>query len=277
MPKPSFTQFRLAPQTPDIGAEISGIDLAQPIPSQTADELRLALATYDVLFFRGQDLNVEQQIKLAQVFGNPSREKTYFPPSPENELVELVETKPGGPRYNTDQWHNDTSYIQDVPAGAVLAAKVLPESGDDTLWASARKVYRALPSAITTWLEGRTAQHSIDHSGWPEIIRAQSEEKYRAARERHLPVSHPLVKTHPVTGEKYIFANPKYTERIDGLPRHQSNAILNLLFQEFERPEHQVRLRWAPGTLAIWDNHSTQHYAAPDYLPAYRLLHRVTF
>lgn len=274
---PTFTRFQGVAYTPNIGLEIHGLDLSAPIDPQTAAELRLALAHHDVLFFRNQTLAPEQQVRVAKVFGNPSREKTYFPLSTDHELVELVETKAGGPRYTTDQWHNDTSYLAELPAGAVLAAKVLPESGGDTLWASARKVYQSLPPELAQWLERLTAQHSIDHSGWPEIIRARSEEQYREARARHLPVAHPLIRVHPVTGEKYVFANPKYTERINGLPRDQGNAILRLLFEQFERPENQARLRWAPGTVAVWDNLTTTHYAVPDYLPAYRLMHRVTF
>ncbi|MDR1646491.1 MAG: TauD/TfdA family dioxygenase [Zoogloeaceae bacterium] len=274
---PRFSRFNVLSVTPNIGAEIEGIDLALAPDAQAASELRFALAHYDVLFFRGQTLTPEAQVRIAQVFGEPAREKTYFPALPEHELVELVETKEGGPRYNTDQWHNDTSYIADVPAGSVLVARVLPESGGDTLWASARKVYQALPPALAQWLETLTASHSIDHSGWPEIIRREGEEKYRDIRARHLPVSHPIVKTHAVTGEKYIFVNPKYTERIDGLSRNQGDAVLKFLFAQFERPEFQVRLRWSPGTVVVWDNHSTNHYAVPDYLPAYRLLHRVTF
>jgi taurine dioxygenase len=277
--KPVFHHFQLKPFTPNIGAEIHGLNLAQALDRETSDELRLALAHYDVLFLRGQQLTPAQQVDVARVFGNPSREKTYFPALESNELVELVETKAGGPRYTTDQWHVDTSYLAAPPAGAVLTSQVLPESGGDTLWASARKAYRALPAALAGWLETLTALHSIDRSGWPDIFRSQpgGEERYREIRAKHLPVSHPVIRTHAVTGEKYLFVNPKYTERINGLPRTESDALLTYLFAFFERPEFQARLVWAPGTVAIWDNHATVHYAVPDYLPAYRLLHRVTF
>ncbi|MDR2690103.1 MAG: TauD/TfdA family dioxygenase [Azoarcus sp.] len=277
--KPLFHRFQLKPYTPNIGAEISGLDLARPLDDELRHELRLALANYDVLFVREQRLSPEQQVEVARTFGNPSREKTYFPALESNELVELVETRPGGPRYTTDQWHVDTSYLASPPEGAVLTAQILPEAGGDTLWSSARKVYRALPAALAGWLETLTALHSIDNSGWPDVFRSQpnGEERYREIRAKHLPVSHPVIKTHAVTGEKYLFVNPKYTERINGLPRAESNALLVYLFGFFERPEFQARLVWAPGTVAIWDNHATVHYAVPDYLPAYRLLHRVTF
>jgi taurine dioxygenase len=276
---PEFKRFQLRVYTPNIGAEISGLDLANPIDQGTAEELRLALAHYDVLFLRGQHLSSVQQVEVAKIFGNPSREKTYFQASEAHELVELVETKPGGPRYTTAQWHVDTSYLASPPEGAVLAAQVLPEAGGDTIWASARKAYRALPGALATWLETLTALHSIDRSGWPDIFRSQpdGEARYREIRAKHLPVSHPVIKTHPVTGEKYLFVNPKYVERINGLPRTESDALLNYLFAFYERPEFQARLTWTENTVAIWNNHTTVHYAVADYLPAYRLLHRVTF
>jgi taurine dioxygenase len=278
--KPAFTHFRLKAYTPNIGAEIHDLELAAPIDAETADELRLALAHYDVLFLRNQHgLTPERQVEIARIFGNPSREKTYFPAHAAHELVELVETKSGGPRYNTDQWHVDTSYLAAPPEGAVLAAQILPDVGGDTLWASARRVYQALPAGLAAWLETLSAQHSIDHSGWPDVFRSQpgGEERYRDIRARHLPVTHPVIKTHPVTGEKFLFVNPKYTERVTGLSRPESDALLAYLFSFFDRPDYQARFSWTAGAVAIWDNHATVHYAVPDYLPAYRLMHRVTF
>ncbi|MDR0529042.1 MAG: TauD/TfdA family dioxygenase [Zoogloeaceae bacterium] len=272
-----FTKFQALAVTPNIGAEIRGLDLSASFDAQTEEELRLALARHGALFFRKQTLTPDQHVRVARIFGNPSREKTYFPAAAEHELVELVETKANGPRYNTDQWHSDSSYLSEPPAGAVLVSRVLPEAGGDTVWSSGKKVYQSLPAALAQWIETLDAQHSLEHSGWPEILRRQSEDAYRESRARHIPVSHPLVQTDALTGEKYIFVNPKYTERVNGLSRRQSDALLGFLFAQFERPEHQARLRWEAGTVAIWDNYGTNHYAVPDYLPNYRLLHRVTF
>lgn len=272
-----YQHFDAIRHSPNIGAEIHGVDLSQPVSDALAAELRLALANHDVLVFRAQSLTAEQHVKIAQVFGNPSREKTYFPANSEHELIEVVESKPGGPRYTTDQWHSDTSYQAEPPAGAVLYAQVLPASGGDTLWTSSRKIYQALPQQLAAWLETLTAQHSIDRSAWPDILRARSEEQYREARTRHLPHSHPVIRIQAETGDKYVFVNPKYTERINGLTRRESEAVLQLLYSYLDRPEFQFRLRWEPGTVVVWNNHTTTHYAVPDYFPAHRLLHRVTF
>lgn len=279
MTNPHFTRFRAEPYTPAIGALIHDIDLAAPLDETARQELRTALAHFDVLFFRQQKLDARQQVEIASIFGIADGGKAYFPTSAENPIVEVLETKPGGPRYTTDQWHQDLSYLADLPAGAVLQAVELPESGGDTIWASGRAVYRALDAGLAARLEGLTATHSIEHSGWPEVLRSQpdGEARYRKIRSEQVPVSHPLIRVHPVTGEKYVFTNPKYVERINGVSRNESDWLLARLHALYERPEAQARLRWEYGTVAIWDNLSTSHYAVADYLPAYRRMHRVTF
>ncbi len=279
MTNPHFTRFRAERYTPAIGALIHDIDLAAPLDETARQELRTALAHFDVLFFRQQKLDARQQVEIASIFGIADGGKAYFPTSAENPIVEVLETKPGGPRYTTDQWHQDLSYLADLPAGAVLQAVELPESGGDTIWASGRAVYRALDAGLAARLEGLTATHSIEHSGWPEVLRSQpdGEARYRKIRSEQVPVSHPLIRVHPVTGEKYVFTNPKYVERINGVSRNESDWLLARLHALYERPEAQARLRWEYGTVAIWDNLSTSHYAVADYLPGYRRMHRVTF
>lgn len=279
MTNPHFTRFRAERYTPAIGALIHDIDLAAPLDETARQELRTALAHFDVLFFRQQKLDARRQVEIASIFGIADGGKAYFPTSAENPIVEVLETKPGGPRYTTDQWHQDLSYLADLPAGAVLQAVELPESGGDTIWASGRAVYRALDAGLAARLEGLTATHSIEHSGWPEVLRSQpdGEARYRKIRSEQVPVSHPLIRVHPVTGEKYVFTNPKYVERINGVSRNESDWLLARLHALYERPEAQARLRWEYGTVAIWDNLSTSHYAVADYLPAYRRMHRVTF
>ena len=279
MTNPHFTRFRAERYTPAIGALIHDIDLAAPLDETARQELRTALAHFDVLFFRQQKLDARQQVEIASIFGIADGGKAYFPTSAENPIVEVLETKPGGPRYTTDQWHQDLSYLADLPAGAVLQAVELPESGGDTIWASGRAVYRALDAGLAARLEGLTATHSIEHSGWPEVLRSQpdGEARYRRIRSEQVPVSHPLIRVHPVTGEKYVFTNPKYVERINGVSRNESDWLLARLHALYERPEAQARLRWEYCTVAIWDNLSTSHYAVADYLPGYRRMHRVTF
>jgi len=160
-----------------------------------------------------------------------------------------------------------------------LYSHVVPDSGGDTVWASATAVHDSLPRSFQLLLEELEAIHSFEHSGWPQYFAAQAdgEAQYRKARNDHPPVVHPVVRTHPVTGRKLVYVNPNFTDRIKGLPRQESDALLSLLFARFQRPEFQARLRWQKNTLAIWDNRATIHYAVSDPGVQHRLLHRVTF
>lgn len=172
--------------TPTIGSEVRGLDLAAPISEEVADKLRRVLAERQVLIFRDQPIDPEQHVAVARIFGNPDGAKTYFPLSDAHPLLEVIETRPGGTRYTTDQWHVDVSYLAEPPRGAVLHARVLPPSGGDTLWSSATAAYDALPSGLAAYLEGLTALHSIEKSAWPRIILAQEngEARYREIRAR---------------------------------------------------------------------------------------------
>lgn len=276
---PEFLRLQIEPYTPHIGAVVRHLDLSKPLDETTAAELSLALAQYQVLFLRDQQLTPAQQVEVARVFGQPEKAKAYFPRSAEHDLVEVIESRPDGPRYTTEQWHSDVSYLASPPAGAVLYAQQLPPSGGDTLWSSGHAVFESLPSGLAKDLERLTAIHSIEKSGWGAVLRAQpdGDRRYQQILSEQPPRRHALVQTHPVTGRKFIFANPKYTASLEGLSRQDSDDLLKFLFARFERPEFQARLRWEQGTLAIWDNLTTVHAAVADYQPAVRRMHRVTF
>jgi len=278
-PVPGYQLLAVEPYTPNIGAVIHDVDLAQIGDERLRSELRKALAEFQVLFFRKQTLTPEQQIEVAKVFGDPDKAKAFFPRHEQQRAIELIETKPVGHRYGTDQWHADITFSANPPTGTVLYSQVIPAAGGDTLWASATAVYDSLPQPLQQYLEGLEAVHSFEHSGWPNYFAQleNGEEIYRKARAEHLPVVHPVVQTHPVTGKKLVYVNPNFTDRIRGLSRQQSDALLAFIFAQFQRPEFQARLRWETGTVAIWDNRATVHYATADYGNQHRLLHRVTF
>lgn len=278
-PIPHYKHIVIEPYTPNIGATIHEVDLAKIGDEGLRAELRRALAEFQVLFFRKQTLTPEQQIEVAKVFGDPDKAKAFFPRHATQNAIELIETRPAGHRYGTDQWHADITFSPNPPTGTVLYAHVIPASGGDTLWASAAAVFDSLPANLHGYLEELEAVHSFEHSGWPNYF-AQLEDGeaiYRQARADYLPVVHPVVRTHPVTGRKLVYVNPNFTDRIKGLSRQQSDALLAFLFAQFQRPEFQARLRWEAHTVAIWDNRATVHYATADYDDQHRLLHRVTF
>jgi taurine dioxygenase len=273
------SRLTIEPYTPNIGAVIHDIDLANVEDETLRADLRQALVDYQVLFFRNQSLTPEQQVSLARVFGDPDKAKAFFPRHDRESLVEILEARPGVSRYGTDEWHADITFVANPPTGTVLYAHVIPASGGDTLWASATGVYDALPPSFQQALEGLEAIHSFEHSGWPPYFYAQpdGESLYRKARANYLPVVHPVIRTHPVSGRKLVYISPNFTDRIKGFSRQESDALLRYLFAGFARPEVQARLRWEKHTVAIWDNRSTLHYGVADYQQQHRLLHRVTF
>lgn len=276
---PGYTQLLIEPYTPNIGATIHEINLTKIESELVRDELRKALAQFQVLFFRNQTITPDQQVELAKVFGDPDKAKAFFPRLDNHKLIEVIETKPAGHRYGTDQWHADITFSSNPPTGTILYSHTIPASGGDTLWASATAVYDSLPPHLQAYLETLEATHSFEHSGWPNYFSKleNGQEIYRQARMDNLPVVHPVIRTHPITGKKIVYVNPNFTDRIKGLSRQQSDALLAFIFAQFQRPEFQARLRWEKNTVAIWDNRATVHYATNDYENQHRLLHRITF
>lgn len=277
-PIPGYKLLAIEPYTPNIGAVIHDLDLSQGADEALRAELRRALAEFQVLFFRRQQLTPEQQIEVARIFGDPDKAKAFFPRHDTHQQIELIEAKPGGHRYATDQWHADITFKANPPTAVVLYAKVIPPIGGDTVWASATRVYESLTDELKAYLEALEAEHSFEHSGWPRYFLSlpDGEAVYRKARAEHLPVVHPVIRTHPVTGKKLVYVNPNFTSHIRGLPREESDQLLGLLFSRFSRPDFHARLRWEEGTLVVWDNRATVHYAVADYASQHRLLYRVT-
>lgn len=278
-PVPGYKHLVVEPYTPTIGATIHDIDLGNLSDQSVRAELRQALAQFQVLFFRKQTLTPEQQIDLAHVFGDPDKAKAFFPKHQAHKVIEVLESKEGGVKYGTDQWHADITFVANPPTGTVLYSHVAPASGGDTVWSSGTAVYDSLAPDLQRYLETLEAIHSFEHSGWPAYFEqiADGQAKYLQARHEHPPVTHPVVRVHPVTGKKIVYVSPNFTDRIKGLGRRESDALLQFLFARFEKPEFQARLRWEKNTVAIWDNRATVHYAVTDYGSQHRLLHRITF
>lgn len=273
----AFTRFGVEPYTPKIGAVIHDLDLSQPLDEATRAELRAALARHEVLFFREQQLSPRQQVDFTRTFGEVAEVKAFFPRLEEQPEIEIVESTSERPSAASN-WHSDITWRENPPLGTSLYAQVIPASGGDTLWASLTAAHASLPAAFQAYLETLTAVHTWEISGWTEYLlrKDASGEELRAARAKYPPVEHPVVRVHPVTGKKILYVNPTFTSHIKGLKRAQSDAILTQLFELARVPEFQARLRWQPGTLAVWDNRSTQHYAAGDFFPQHRKLHRIT-
>ncbi|MCW1248388.1 taurine dioxygenase, partial [Pseudomonas sp. SAICEU22] len=175
-------------------------------------------------------------------------------------------------------WHTDVTFLPTPAMGAVLSAKLLPAFGGDTLWASGIAAYEALSAPLKSLLEGLTATHDFTRSFPLERFGNSAEDlaRWEEARRKNPPLSHPVIRTHPVSGRRSLFVNEGFTTRINELSESESEAILKLLFAHSTRPEFTVRWRWQANDVAFWDNRVTQHFAVDDYRPARRVMHRAT-
>ncbi|HEY1632686.1 MAG TPA: taurine dioxygenase [Rhizomicrobium sp.] len=266
----------VTPLTPTIGAVIGGIDLSQRPDDEAIARIRTALLKHKVVFFEDQHLTPVQHRDIAARFGGLHTHPLY-PGVPEAPELFILDNHAGNPTDN-DAWHTDVTFIETPPLGALLYAKSLPENGGDTIWADMQAAYEALSRPMREMLVNLDAVHDFAR-GFPQYGRvAQQAGKDKAAKalDEHPPVIHPVVRTHPETGADALFVNYGFTDRIKGLKRHESDAILAMLFDHVKKPEFHVRWKWKPDALAFWDNRITQHYAVNDYLPARRVMHRAT-
>lgn len=268
------------PITGTLGAEIRGLDLADPIDADLAAALRDALARHGVLAFRGQRLDLDAQLRLTAAFGAPMRLPYIRAMEDRPEVIRVHKAADDRGGVFGGDWHADLSFLERPPAGSVLAASVVPPSGGDTLWASGAAAWEALAEPIRALLRGRDAIHVGKPYGvrWapPGDARASvpmTRGDPEADRERR----HPAVLRHPLTGREALFLNPLYVTRLDGLTEEDSRPILDAVQRHQLRPEFGLRLRWAEGTVAVWDNLATQHYAVNDYRGHERLMHRTAF
>lgn len=267
-PAATYRHIGVRPVTPYIGAEIEGVDLAAPTPEQI-DELKRVLLERKVLFFRGQQhLTAHQHRDFAAHWG----ELEVHPILDQGEIPEVVHFDRGQDNPGMENiWHVDVSWKQRPPLGSVLRALQVPEVGGDTLWSDMGNAYDALPEEIKERIDSLTATHDFT----PSFGRGMTPDKLAEMQESYPPQHHPVVRTHPETGRKLLFVNSLFTTRIDGVDPVESEELLRRLLDQIKMPDFQVRLRWAPGTVAFWDNRATQHYACSDYFPHRRVMERV--
>jgi taurine dioxygenase len=283
------TELGVRPVAGHIGADITGVDIARPLtPSQVA-AVRDALHAYKVIFFHGQRLDHAAQIAFGRQFG----ELTYAHPhdeAPPEGYPEIFTVDPEryekryGAGYRAENrkrqysyftgWHTDVTAAVNPPAGSILRAEVVPEIGGDTSWTNLVAAYEGLSEPVRAFVSTLRAEHRYGGSDAPSTGSSYS----RRINDNLLVAIHPVVRVHPVTGEKALFVNPGFTSHIVDVSARESKAILDLLYDEITRPEYTVRLRWEPGTVAFWDNRATAHLAPRDleHLHVQRTLHRVT-
>lgn len=252
-----------------IGAEIGGVDLASASVEQMA-EIRRAFAENAVIFFRDQVITPEQHLAFGRQFGplhtHPAAPHVEGYP----ELMIILADK-DSPRANGEAWHSDVSCDEEPPLGTILYIKECPPHGGDTLFANMTAAYNALSDRMKVYLDGLTALHDGEHVY--RGLYANFGVKDKPSYPRSV---HPVVRTHPVTGQKALFVNKGFTRRIMDVPMDESAGILAYLYEHMANPLFQCRFRWRPNSIAFWDNRCAQHHAMWDYWPHRRFGHRVT-
>ena len=257
------------PLTPAIGAEIHGIDLGAADIGQRIPEIRAALLEYGVIFFRDQDLTQEEHIAFARHFG----ELEIHPATPKDQANPEVLRIAHGPdsRGQENNWHSDVTWREKPSLGSILLAREVPEVGGDTLFANMHLAYERLSEQMKRFCEGLTAVHDISRVFARRLGKTPEE-----LHDKYPPMRHPVIRTHPETGERAIYVNTGFTSHIEGLSGEESRWLLDHLFRSAWDVEIQCRFRWQPGSVAFWDNRVCQHLAVSDYFPARRVMERVT-
>ncbi|MCP5165337.1 MAG: taurine dioxygenase [Pseudomonadales bacterium] len=266
--------LEIKPMAGALGAEIHGLDLSGELAGEQVARLRALLNEYEVIFFRDQDIGPAAQKALALCFGPLQTHPAYETVEGFPELT-ILESTPEKPT-KIEAWHSDMTFRKHPPMGTVLRSLVVPPKGGDTLWASMTAAYEGLSAQMQAFLQGLTAVHDFAHGFKESLAEPGGRERLAPAIAANPPVRHPVIRTHPETGRKVIFVNSLFTTHIEGLPRAESDALLQFLFRHVTTPEYTCRFQWRPHSIAIWDNRSTQHKPINDYFPAHRKLLRIT-
>jgi taurine dioxygenase len=279
--RPSIRQHSLKVElsTPAIGAEISNISLADVgKDAALAAEIRALWMQHKVLFFRDQHVTPMEQQEFAAAFGELEAHPS-LPGHPEAPLLTPIyrNLDPNKPNLvekasRENIWHTDLSYVPVASRGAVLRCETCPATGGDTLWANMVLAHARLPERVKTRIDGLYARHSLEQM----FAASLPVEKRHAVAAKFPSVDHAVVRTHPETGEKLLFVNQSFTTHFTNFYNFddvrygqdfmfEAHTLMNYLISQAAIPEYQVRLKWRPGTVAMWDNMLTQHYAVSDY------------
>ena len=284
------TDLDVRPAAGHIGAEVHGVDLAAPLDASVFASVQQALHRWKVLFFRGQQLDHAGQMALARLFGAPVLPQSRGTASPEDfrYIETTADRRELAGRYGQERadwldrrrhtsvrgWHSDLTARIDPPAVTILRAERVPPYGGDTTWANLAAAYAGMSEPLRRFADGLWAEH---RHGVGYLPLPGPDPYLRKLQEQPVVSVHPLVRVHPNTGERLLFVNGYYVERIVGVSRIESRPLLELFLEQVTRPEYSVRFRWEPGSVAVWDNRATVHLAPSDteHLDAPRIMHRV--
>ncbi len=267
----------LQPLTGSVGVSLSGIDLTTGITAAEADALRSALFNHCVLILRGQFLEPDDHMRLAEVFGEPFLPWYYAKNSLEGFPKIAIVPNFGKAKAPAEAWHTDWSHMSTPPAVSVARAHVLPETGGDTMFSNQYVAYERLSDGMKEFLAGRRAKFVGSRPKAVQKMAGTSDTLPKAERE---PVinHHPLARVHPGTGRTALYLNRpgEAMVAIEGMTEAESLPILRFLYDQSSTPDNVYRHQWQPGDVICWDNRCAMHYGVHDYGDAERTLHRIT-
>jgi len=265
----------IRPLSGALGAEILGVDLAHDIGDETIAAIRAAWLEHLVVFFRDQHLEPAQLLALAKRFGEPVEYPFVkgldgFPQITPVIKLEHEKVNFGG------LWHSDTAYLERPPMATMLVARETPPRGGDTLFANMYLAYETLSDGLRRMLEGLIVVNSSAKADVTRTREDRIKDSCKTEAKKEFVAQHPVVRTHPETGRKALYANGGHALRFKDMTVEESGPLLGYLFQHATRPEFTCRFRWEPGSIALWDNRCTQHNPVNDYHGHRRVMHRVT-
>jgi taurine dioxygenase len=272
----------IRPMSAQTGAEITGVDLSQPLVEQTYLEIRQAFNEWGVIVFRDQDLTPTQQLAFGRRFGTVDADAyaSNLPTVDGYTEIKEITRNPDDTRNVGGFWHMDKCFLPHPDIASVLYARELPSFGGDTLFAHLGAAYDALSPGLQETLETlstvliKAHSYGIDGTPTPGV----TAEYYAKMREKFagIEATHPVVARHPDTGRKVLYLGPVYSDRFDGWTRAESLPLMEYLSDVITAPERTCRFRWEEGSLAMWDNRAVAHYALDDYPGQRRVMHRLT-
>ncbi|WP_435225403.1 TauD/TfdA dioxygenase family protein [Streptomyces sp. Tue6028] len=283
-------RLEVKPVAGHIGAEVTGVDLADELDDTVVARIREAVLRWKVVFFRDQHIDHASHIAFARRFGEPVHLRSRGSASPKDfpEVETTADRLELGGRYGMGHeewlrrrrhsllrgWHCDHGARVDPPAATILRAETVPPYGGDTTWSNLAVAYAGLSEPVREFVDGLRAEHRL---GVGYQTRPGDDAYLRHLLDHQIASDHPLVRVHPETGERVLFVNGYYIEQLIGLSRPESGAILEMLLEQATRPEYTVRFRWEPGSVAFWDNRATIHLAPGDtaHVDHPRIMHRV--
>jgi taurine dioxygenase len=276
----AYRAIGVEPQPTGFGAEITGLDLSQPLPAPVLAEVRAAWARHAVVAFPDQPLSLDALEAFTLAMGGFGHDP-FIKPMPGRPNVLELRREPDEKATNFGAgWHSDWSFQDRPPAATLLRSEVAPPVGGDTLFCDCARAYEALSSTMQEMLAPLQAIHSAARpygaQGSFAKETAQRTMQIITSVEAEKTRTHPLVRTHPVTGRKALFISPVYTVGVEGLMGPESDALLGFLFKHMVQAEFIYRHHWKAGMLLMWDNRCTMHLAEGGYDGHLRLMHRTT-